>query len=157
MVTTQSCADWPLQRAVLFHCSRHWGSFNAVHLLCVCLKTSQIIGVLSIKKSGIFSFVKTSLLSPLVTCCCLLSHAAAAYLLSPFSSSRVTLSCCFDNDLNLFVQFKVKAVWSEMEMHGLRQLIMKYRVLLLHRLWSHCKSVVGFDVSSGMWNEFSGF
>jgi len=40
----------------------------------------------------------------------------------------VTSSYCFDNDLNLFVQFKVKAVWPEMEMHGLRQLIMKYRV-----------------------------
>lgn len=40
----------------------------------------------------------------------------------------MTLSNCFDNDLNLFVQFKVKAVWLEMEMHGLRQLVMKYSV-----------------------------
>lgn len=91
-----------------------------------CLpKISQTTGVLSTEKSGIFTFVKDSLHSLLVACCSLLSHTATAYLLSVFSSSRVTLSNCFDNDLNLFVQFKAKAVWPEMEMHELRQLVMK--------------------------------
>lgn len=39
----------------------------------------------------------------------------------------MTSSRRFDSDLNAFVQLQLQAVWPEMEMHGLKQLIMKYR------------------------------